>query len=1103
MSGTIELVMAPAGAGKTSALLDLYAVSLRQARSSLQLGTALWLAPNLRETFQICQRLSQRLGGVLVEPQVLTFEDFAKQIRERTAQPVTPLAPGQQRTLLRNIVRRLRDAAELRHFGPIADSAGFLDLVQSFIAELKRAETWPDDLARACAERGASARDRELTRIYSEYQRVLLEQRWFDAEGRFWWARESLRNEAWDAFPCLELVVVDGFDDFNQIQYEILGHLADRAGRLVLSLPGEPGERRADLFAKSRRVPEQLARHARVVDWQGPGATLSVEQRPAGLRKISSDLFGNVRETPRQSSAEGLEIVAVAGQRGEVQWLAAKIKQLLLAGEDPGDIVVVFRDVADYADLSNQVCPAAGLPLDLDWSPSLQEAPVLRALLKLLALELADWPYDQLQDVLRSPFLPFLAAPSGEWKISATLGALRRLQVGEDRVRILDSLAREEEQGAREGFRRQASVALEVLRSLDDRLQPLRQRHTLKQWGIELRKLGSQLQFLRWGGDDSPDVEHWKRLLESIFAAAKVDTLPGEASRILDLTAFVRELTDLLRRQEQSPPSALAGGIRVLSASEVRNLDVPWLFFAGLNEQSFPRRRSDDCLYGEVERRQLNDSGLQLGHQSLRTQEEMLLFYRVCTRATRGLTLLYPAVSPEGAPLTCSPYVTAVRDLFEPQAALQGLESELDPVPSLQRILGASDLRVRGMYEALEGKPGLLALAADHPLTRKSIVRTLPAADLKTLRFHTPGFTPADGQLEQPANQRWLAKLFPQSRQFSATHLEQYGGCPFRFFLERVLRIEPLPSIEFATDHGERGSLIHSAFAELHQRDLTDGEPPANPPQGEELARRFAEIIRRRITEQPQADRLREALAEVEIELLTEWGEEYGRQWDKHIERCRATFSEVPQPVLFEKAFGESVDPEGPSSGGAAADVVRLGKPGCEVRLGGRIDRIDRWRLGDQSVVFVVAYKSGSKKSLSRADVALGTNLQLPLYVLAVQEHGLAGEGAQVAQAAFWYLKEGGFTPGLKAPRQRGSKTGLDLLGAEEWNEAREDLGRVVPRIVDGMRQGEFPVYNRDDHCMTYCPHRLVCRVAQVRALDDRLQKTFVLLPDSDAVAPP
>jgi len=151
----------------------------------------------------------------------------------------------------------------------------------------------------------------------------------------------------------------------------------------------------------------------------------------------------------------------------------------------------------------------------------------------------------------------------------------------------------------------------------------------------------------------------------------------------------------------------------------------------------------------------------------------------------------------------------------------------------------------------------------------------------------------------------------------------------------------------------------------------------------------------------------------------------------------------------------------------------------------------------------VVDYKSGSKKSLSRADVALGTNLQLPLYVLAVQELSLAGEGAQVAQAAFWYLKEGGFTAGLKAPRQRGSKSGLDLLGADEWAEACADLGRVVPRIVDGMRQGEFPVYNRDDKCMSFCPHRLVCRVAQVRALDERLQKTFELLPTADATSAP
>ena len=1099
MSGTIELVCAPAAAGKTTAFLELYAQALREARQHLRLGTTLWLAPNLRETFEISQRLTALLGGVLVEPQVLTFEDFAEQILERTAQPVTPLSPAQQRTVLRNLVRRLRDSGELRHFASIADSSGFLDLVQSFIAELKRAETWPEDLARACAGRGASPRDRELTRIYSEYQTVLQQQRWFDAEGRFWWARESLRDKAWEAFPCLELVVVDGFDDFNQIQYEILGQLASRAGRLLLSLPGEAGERRADLFAKSRRVPEQLARHARVMDWQAGGQGLVEEPRPRGLRKISEDLFGNVRETSREADARGLEIVAVPGQRGEVQWLAAKIKQLLLAGEDPGDIVVVFRDVADYADLVGQIFPAAGLPLDLAWVPSLQEAPVLRALWKVLTLEQSDWPYDQLQDVLRSPFLPFTVDARGERRVSATLAALRRLQVGEDRQRILDLLAREAVRGDEAGGERQAAVALDLLRTLDGWLQPLRSRHTLREWAIELRKLADpqHLHLQRWGGADSVDAEHWGRLLNSLFAAAKVDALPGAPPRQLDLAGFLRELTDLLRRQEQPRQGLLQGGIRVLSAAEVRNLDVPWLFFAGLDEQSFPRRRADDCLYGELERRQLNDSGLQLGHQALRTQEEMLLFYRVCTRAIRGLTLLYPAISPEGAPLTCSPYVTAVRDLFERQPALDQLEVELDPIPQAGRILSSADLRVRALHDALEKRPQLLARAAEHPPTSRSIAHTLRACDLNALRFHTAGFTPADGQLQCPDNLRWLARLFPNTRQFSATHLELYGQCPFKFFVERVLRVEPMEAIEFATDHGERGSLIHSAFAELHHQDLVQGEPPAIPPKGEDLARRFAEIIRRRINEHPPADRLREALAEVEITLLTEWGEEYGRQWDKHIERCRATFAVIPQPVLFEQSFGETPGGADSASPPGAGKPVCMGVGESQVRLGGRIDRIDRGELGGQPIFCVVDYKSGSKKSLSRKDVALGTNLQLPLYVLAVLEQGLAGPRADVAQAAFWYLKEGGFTAGLQAPGKRGSRSGLDLLGSDEWAAARQDLERVVPRIVLGMRRGEFPVFNRDENCQGHCPHRLSCRVGQVRALDERLLKRLELLPES------
>ena len=296
---------------------------------------------------------------------------------------------------------------------------------------------------------------------------------------------------------------------------------------------------------------------------------------------------------------------------------------------------------------------------------------------------------------------------------------------------------------------------------------------------------------------------------------------PAIAPAQLTLAEFAGELTDLVERQRLVPRGREEGHVRVLTAEQVRNLDIPYLFLAGLNERSFPQHRGDDCLYGEGERRDLNRHGLALGHRAQHVQEELLMFYGIVTRARKQLVLTYPTVSTDGQPLSPSPYVSGLIDLFDPAALKNGLEEQLDPVPRRERILSSADARVHGMSEALAGRPGLFRAVCGkrkHGWRIGAGGPQLPGGDRdERAPVSHAGLHNYEGRLNNPRNIELLRQRFSPEREFSATQLEAYARCPFRFFMSQVLAIEPSAAPDIETDYGRRGTLIHEILAELHQ----------------------------------------------------------------------------------------------------------------------------------------------------------------------------------------------------------------------------------------------------------------------------------------------
>ncbi len=1095
-----------AGSGKTTALLATYRAALAKALGESRPGTTLWLSPTNRAQAEIRRRLLDDSLHATFRPNVFTFDGFADEIMKSSPRTVAPLSPAMQRILLRRIVSDLAANRQLLHFEKIAHTSGFLDLVAAFISELKRAETWPEHFIDACSKRGTRQRDRELGEIYLRYQQALVKAGVYDGEGRFWSAREALAERHWGRFANLSLVVVDGFTDFTGAQYKILELLARHSDRLLVSLFGEDPPVRNDLFAKTAAVMERFSESGPVsvetfpksAATPGAGAVPPGSTLPSAIEHLARRLFANPREMSPATDAQGLEIMAVAGTSGEVRYLAARIKELLVKGIPADDIVLGVRDLDSYAWLIDEVFSAAGIPFACEAGTPFSRLAPFKALVNLLTLEVEDWPFRRLFGLLDSTlFHPNWQELAGT-AVRDVSAQLRYYELFEGRERMLAGLDRAVSNAIGEppaagvpvdGAQLSARRAHKLLAKLSAATAELRKSHDLDGWsGVTaslVRELGFDQTPLNY---DSPDYgRRFGEVLASIlYDAARAERVAGIIPVQLTLGEFLGELTDLIERQQLMPRQREEGRVRVLSAEQLRNLDVPYLFLAGLDEKSFPRFRNDDCLYGEGERRELNEHGLSLGHRAVRSSEELLMFYGVVTRARKQLVLTRSAASDEGQPLTASPYLSALQALFDPQAVKERLEELLDPVPRPDRVLSVADARVRGMFDALAGRPKLLHAVCDaYPAT----LNCLAAVDMNLRRFHTPGFTNFEGQLENPRNIESLREQFSESHEFSATQLEAYAQCPFRFLLEHVLHKEPPAAPGLETDFARRGSLVHDVLAELHRalfekREETGGGEAFL--RGEEISQKFQELLGQKLQARSSGAAVQRALEQIERRLLAEWGVAYGQQWDEYVAGLPGAGNSPPLPAKFETAFGTPRPGIEPTAENRPALV--FGEGSEAVRVGGRIDRIDVGQVEGHTVFTVIDYKSGRRSSGKIDNLESGRKLQLALYALAVARLEIAGPDGRPWHMGYWHIKDTGFAPETK---QKKTKDGEPLpIEDAAWAALVATLETIIPRLASGIRSGSFPVFNADETCTSGCSYNTICRVAQIRALREEMNKT-------------
>ncbi|MCC7075990.1 MAG: PD-(D/E)XK nuclease family protein, partial [Acidimicrobiia bacterium] len=286
----------------------------------------------------------------------------------------------------------------------------------------------------------------------------------------------------------------------------------------------------------------------------------------------------------------------------------------------------------------------------------------------------------------------------------------------------------------------------------------------------------------------------------------------------------------------------------------------------------------------------------------------------------------------------------------------------------------------------------------------------------------------------------------------SATRLERWAACGFRYFLADVLHLDerddPVRIVELSPL--DRGSGVHQILERFFEEVIASGPPDPQERWGPDHHARLREIAV-------------DVLADYERSGRT------GRRVNWHLVRDRILMAvdaflladdawragARARPVRVELPFGLDV---------AAPVAVALGGD-RRVLFRGRADRVDETEDG-RHVVF--DYKTGSGRQYEGIGdtgtdpVKAGTALQLGLY----SEAARALLGAGTASAYYWMVGT------EDCPRH-----GYD------WDDAcRARFVEVVTAIVDGIEAGAFPANPGDwqiwwrthDNCR-YCGFDDIC----------------------------
>ncbi|WP_319578982.1 PD-(D/E)XK nuclease family protein [uncultured Methanospirillum sp.] len=1007
-----------------------------------------------------------RTGTPILPDQITTLREFCRRHHENSNSQTTLISDGQSLQLLSETLETIREDIPFffsRH-NPAPTTLKDLLALRDILSQRRIAFFESEQIRN-------SEKCRQINLALEAYSRALEQRGLTDATGLIEWTISAIDTGLPNTFGTVRF---RGFHKPLPREKELIRAIRDHAEHCVYQYPTGRDQSIYD-----------------IPDWFGDGIT-PMDEPPLSKLFTGEEI----------RSDEGISIGIFQSPREELESIAEEICYLHESGVSLHDITVVTPDISSHA-LITGIFQDFGISSQISAGEALNREPLVGFFTLFPSLVADNFPREDLMSLMASPFFrsdqPDIRLPG----IGVVDMILRRARImeGPSWDRNLEALA-EGSEGGSNGETGEAinPTDLAAVRGWIERFQTdlltLRVEQTLSEHVTVFRQILDH--WVRPGFIGKPDTvrvsQREKRAWERFDLCLTRLSALSEPGRKIGVGSFSRYLNYLL--EELVTISEDQGGVTVMRLSETAYLHLPYLFLAGLVEGDIPRPSTRLPLLTAAE------SDL-LGGRSLSEviSGEQYSFISAISAGDQ-VYLSAPRSRGEKIQLT-SPFLEEVRHrLNPPEWGRVITRSKSHAAMSAGRLIAkgteASSDMTTDTDEALDRTTEKILdlLSADQ--TYGSVADRILMEDW--YRTGVPD-SPYDGVLSDDQDATaWLTERFGPAKVWAPTRLETYATCPFRFFLQQVLRLSPLPDVDPALTPAQRGNFIHDTLCDFFRQWSQDGP--------------------RQITRQYLAGA---------TDLLKEIGIEKSRRYTFTTPAWHATllslFGDRDQPGLFdrflaceaareettllpgyfeceigaEKAGDDSGNRNGENAGTVQEEESSTGEISGEdrraeerswvlldqgdeepVRISGRIDRVDLSRDG---YFAIIDYKTGSSYPNAKG-IREGTALQLPLYLLALEKMheddetpltGIAGSYCEISRKVrqSWPL----LNPDHKS--LVGAGNGRATTGFRDILMNSLDAARTC---ISHIRSGRFPL---PETCQVpYCEYTGICRFNRFRISD-------------------